>query len=167
FRIELGEIEARLLHHPAVAAAIVLLRADPPTPPRLVAYLVLEPDAAAPDPAELRAFLSAALPEFMLPAAFLLLDASPLSPHGKIDRRALPHPADHARLDHHAATAPPTSAVEIELVAMWRELLGIADVGVEDDFFALGGHSLLAVRLLSRIRRRWPTRLSIGDVFAR
>ncbi|MCH7345375.1 amino acid adenylation domain-containing protein [Pelomonas sp. CA6] len=151
FRVELGEIEARLAREPAVREALVLARDDLPGHAgdrRLVAYL-LAGDGV--DLAALRASLARDLPEVMLPAAFVCLPAWPLTPHGKLDRRALPLP-DGAQLAAPRYEAP-QGAVEQTLARLWAELLGCERVGRQDHFFALGGHSLLAVQLLERMRR--------------
>lgn len=141
-RIELGEIEAALQSHPAVTQAAVVAREEGP---HLVAYLVYGIDPA-PDPADLRRYLCALLPEHMVPSAFVVLDALPLSPNGKLDRRALPAPS----WQRAAYQAPRTHEEEV-LCGIFGELLGLPHVGVNDDFFELGGHSLLVARLSSRI----------------
>ncbi|MBW8849044.1 MAG: amino acid adenylation domain-containing protein, partial [Burkholderiales bacterium] len=156
FRIELGEIEAALQACPGVREAVVLARQDGEHK-RLVAYLVGEesvsPDALTPESLSseaLRTQLSTRLPEYMLPAAYVRLPALPLTPNGKLDRQALPEP-DASALGSRAYE-PPQGAIEETLAALWCELLGLAQVGRHDDFFALGGHSLLAVRLIERMR---------------
>ncbi|HEX6036980.1 amino acid adenylation domain-containing protein, partial [Longimicrobium sp.] len=138
FRIELGEIEARLLEHPGVREAVVAARQDAPGEPRLVAYVVADERASAD---ALRAHLGARLPAYMVPAAYVRLDALPLTPNGKTDRRALPAPEG----DAFAARGyeAPAGATEQAVAAIWAELLGAERVGRGDDFFELGGHSLL------------------------
>jgi amino acid adenylation domain-containing protein len=148
-RIELGEIEARLREHPSVREAAVLAREDVPGDRRLVAYYV------SGEPVEveaLRRHLGERLPEYMVPAAYVHLDALPLTANGKLDRRALPAPEGEAfaRRGHEA----PVGEVEESLAEIWSELLGVDEVGRWDHFFQLGGHSLLAVRLVERMRRR-------------
>ncbi|MBW8873677.1 MAG: non-ribosomal peptide synthase/polyketide synthase [Acidobacteria bacterium] len=147
FRIELGEIEAVLERHPAVRQAVVVAGDQ-----RLVAYAV-PGEGAAPAPAELRAHLAASLPDYMVPAAFVLLPALPLSPNGKVDRRALPAPGDEHRGDGGGGdqAMPRTPAEEI-LAGLWQRLLGREQVGRDESFFHLGGHSLLATQVLSRLR---------------
>ncbi len=152
YRIEPGEIEARLCEHPAVREAVVIARADTDGDRRLVAYLT---GAAELPPGELvpalRRHLAARLPEYMVPAAFVRLDALPLTPNGKLDRAALPAPDDDA-----VATATfeaPAGPIEEILAALWAELLGLERVGRHDDFFELGAHSLMAVTLMERLRR--------------
>ncbi|MBW8848838.1 MAG: amino acid adenylation domain-containing protein, partial [Burkholderiales bacterium] len=161
FRIELGEIEARLREHPGVREAVVLAREDEPGDKRLVAYLTgsepLQPEV-------LRTHLAAQLPEYMVPAAYVGLDALPLTPNGKLDRRALPAPADTA-FGKHAYEAP-QGELESTLASIWSELLGVQRIGRGDDFFALGGHSLLAVQLASRIRARLGSEVPLAELFA-
>ncbi|HEV3049609.1 MAG TPA: amino acid adenylation domain-containing protein, partial [Longimicrobium sp.] len=160
FRIELGEIEARLREHPAVRQAVVLAREDAPGRKRLVAYVVAEAPADA-----LKAHLEAGLPGYMVPAAYVRLEALPLTSNGKVDRKALPAPD----ADAFAARAyeAPLGETETTLAAIWSELLGVERVGRGDDFFALGGHSLLAVRLISRLRQALGVEAAVRDVFVR
>nr|QEO74123.1 AMP-dependent synthetase and ligase [uncultured bacterium] len=147
YRIELGEIEAVLTEHPEVETAVVLARDDMPGDRRLVAYVVAAPEQA-PDVAELRGFLALRLPAYMVPAAFVLLPGLPLTANGKVDRRALPAPG----LSRGAAEPiPPRTSLEKEVAKVWREVLGVERVGVEDNFWELGGHSLLATKVLSRL----------------
>ncbi|MGJ4925639.1 amino acid adenylation domain-containing protein [Bradyrhizobium sp. HKCCYLS2038] len=154
FRIELGEIEFRLNTHPGVRDCAVLARGDTPADVRLVAYVVASDDlAAAADLAtRLRAYLQGCLPDYMVPAAIMRVDALPLTPNGKIDRRALPLPDDQAF--SHRDYDPPQGEAEQMLTAVWRELLGVEQVGRNDHFFELGGHSLLVVRLMERLKRQ-------------
>ncbi|WP_218081855.1 non-ribosomal peptide synthetase [Anthocerotibacter panamensis] len=146
FRIELGEIQTVLTEHPSVRETVVLAREEQPTDVRLVAYVVLHEPATG---AELRQFLQARLPEFMVPAHFVPLSALPLTANGKVDRKALPAPD---RSDTPTNFVPPQTPVEIVLAEVWGELLRHSEVGVQDDFFALGGHSLLATQVISRLR---------------
>ncbi|MFF5173343.1 amino acid adenylation domain-containing protein [Micromonospora sp. NPDC000089] len=139
-RIELGEIEARLVAHPAVREAVVVVRQDDQDGQRLVGYVV--PAAAA--ERDLRGHLRAALPEYMAPTALVGLDALPLSPNGKLDRRALPAPERAAAPS--AAFAAPRTPLEAELVTRWTEVLGVETIGIDDDFFAVGGDSFRAIR---------------------
>jgi amino acid adenylation domain-containing protein/non-ribosomal peptide synthase protein (TIGR01720 family) len=147
FRIELGEIEVTLLAHPAVREAVVVVRGDPPG---LVAYLVCPHDAPAPSVAELRAFLAERLPEPMIPAAFVLLAALPLTASGKVDRRALPAPDESLRPDLGEAYVAPRSGVEEELARIWASVLRRPSVGARDNFFAAGGDSILAIQIVAR-----------------
>ncbi len=158
YRIELGEIEAKLAEHPAVKASAVLAREDTPGNKQLVAYVVLHGhgDFTAGD---LRSALRNELPEYMLPARFVFLEAMPLTSNGKVDRRALPAPSNERTTgaDPHGAAR---TATEQSLVDIWRELLGVDQIGVDDNFFELGGHSLLAMKTVSRIREVFGVDLS-------
>jgi amino acid adenylation domain-containing protein/non-ribosomal peptide synthase protein (TIGR01720 family) len=161
-RIELGEIEARLREHVAVGHAVVIAREDG-AERRLVAYYTARPGAAV-DAAALRRHLSAALPEVMVPAAYVALAALPLTPHGKIDRKALPAPdlAAYATRRYEA----PEGEVEIALAAIWRDVLGLARVGREDHFFELGGDSIRSIQVVSRARELGLS-IAARDVFQR
>ena len=157
FRIEPGEIEAALRRHPGVADCAVLARGDQAGGRRVVAYVVGPAQAD-----ELRAQLRQALPEHMVPGAFVRLDALPLTPNGKVDRRALPEPEAAADAERYVAPRTPVEAV---LAAIWAELLGCERVGVHDDFFELGGHSLLVTRVISRIRAAFGVGLAVRAAF--
>jgi amino acid adenylation domain-containing protein len=149
-RIELGEIEATLLARPGVQEAVVLAREDRPGEKRLVAYVTgKEEDIST---AVLRTHLASALPEFMVPVAFVRLDAFPLSPNGKLDRRALRAPEGDAFSSK--PYAAPEGAIETALAAIWAELLHLDRIGRHDNFFELGGHSFLAISLIERVRRK-------------
>ncbi|HTH49068.1 MAG TPA: amino acid adenylation domain-containing protein, partial [Candidatus Limnocylindria bacterium] len=163
YRIELGEIEAALGQHPSVARAVVLLRADDPLDPRLVAYLVLVPGAVW-NVSDLTRHLGTKLPRYMVPAVLMRLDALPVTPNGKLDRRALPVP-DHSRPDMDKAYVGPRDPVEARVAALWCEILGVSQVGVNDNFFDLGGHSLLAVRLSTAIERQFGRKLPVAILF--
>ena len=161
FRIELGEIESVLVEHPAVREAVVFAREDVPGDKRLVAYLTAK-EGLSPKPSELRGLLRAKLPEYMVPSAFVTLDRFPLTPNGKVDRKALPQP------DQAGATTglvPPTTPAEVALANIWSEVLGLKQVGVHDNFFDLGGHSLLAVRLQTRVEKELGRRLPLAAFF--
>ncbi|WP_327379535.1 non-ribosomal peptide synthetase [Streptomyces sp. NBC_01212] len=162
FRIELGEIESALTALPGVAAACAVVREDRPGDRRLVAYTVPADGADGPDDSEIRTHLAATLPDHMIPAAHMRLDALPVTPNGKTDRRALPAPEHAAAADGRA----PGTARERALCQAFAETLGVPEVGVTDDFFALGGHSLLAVTLAQRIEERCGRRPSLRSVFA-
>ncbi|NVE01793.1 thioesterase domain-containing protein, partial [Massilia sp. BJB1822] len=148
FRIELGEIEAALAACAGVGEAVVIAREDQPGDKRLVAYLTAQQGAVL-EPATLRSALMAQLPDYMVPAGFVTLAAYPLTPNGKLDRKALPAP-DQGAMASRAFEAPQGEREQI-LAQLWEELLGVERVGRYDNFFELGGHSLLAVQVISRI----------------
>ncbi|NOZ55919.1 MAG: amino acid adenylation domain-containing protein, partial [Calditrichaeota bacterium] len=163
FRIELGEIEAVLAGHPAVADVAVIVREDIKGQPYLAAYYV--PEAGQEPPAsEFRSYLRQKLPEYMVPAVYVRLEALPLTPNGKVDRKRLPKP-ELSRGGLSSEYVPPRTEVERELCAIVAELLGIDQVGVHDNFFELGGHSLLATKFMSRIRERLGVELPLRDLF--
>ncbi len=171
FRIELGEIESVLREHPAVQDAVVAVVREGAPGDLLAAYVIPAGEAGAPAaPAELpgilRAHLRARLPEYMVPAAFVVMDAFPRSPAGKIDRKSLPAP-DQARRDAAAAYVAPRTETEQKLAALVADLLNLERVGVEDDFFELGGHSLLATQLISRIREQFKVEVALKSLFER
>ncbi|HYK43323.1 MAG TPA: amino acid adenylation domain-containing protein [Thermoanaerobaculia bacterium] len=149
YRIELGEIESALSACAGVARAVCLVRDDGPPGKRLVAYVVAEPGVTL-DLADVRTSLKRTLPEYMLPSAFVVLEALPLTPNGKLDRRRLPAPDRTG--EEPAATVEPRGPVEELLAGIWESLLGVERVGAFDDFFELGGHSLLATQVLARVR---------------
>ncbi|HEX6371264.1 MAG TPA: amino acid adenylation domain-containing protein [Longimicrobium sp.] len=161
FRIEPGEIEARLLEHPAVQAAVVLARQDVPGDRRLVAYCVAD---GAVEVDSLRAHLAERLPEHMVPAAYVRLEALPLSPNGKLDRGALPAPRGEAWARH--GYEAPMGETEQALAGIWAEVLGLERVGRRDNFFALGGHSLLAVQVIARVRQALGVDIPLAHVFS-
>lgn len=163
YRVELGEIEAMLRQHPAVRETVVVARDDVPHGKHLVAYVVAV-QAPTPSVTELRGFLKAKLPDYMLPAAFVLLEAFPLTPNGKVDRRALPEP-DQARSELEESFLAPRNPVEEVLAGIWAEVLGVAQVGVHDNFFELGGHSLLATRVISRMREAFQVEVPLRALF--
>ncbi|MCG8351746.1 MAG: amino acid adenylation domain-containing protein [Chloroflexales bacterium] len=157
FRIELGEIEAALAQHPSVHEAAVIVREDVLGAKRLVAYIVAGGEAPAPDAAEaavapLRAFVAARLPDYMIPAAFVMLAELPLTPNGKVDRKALPAP-DGARPDGQVEYVAPRTPAEQILAAIWAQVIGVERVGVYDNFFALGGDSIMSIQVIARAKQ--------------
>lgn len=173
YRVELGDIEAALAAHPGVRESVVVVR-DGGTPAReeaeageqrVVAYIV--PDRAREvTPAALRDVVAARLPAYMVPSAFVLLDALPLTPNGKVDRQALPAP-DAASMASRASGAlvAPATPIQGRLVELWQDLLRVRPIGVTDNFFDLGAHSLLAVRLIAEIERAFGKRLALATLF--
>ncbi|WP_326622668.1 non-ribosomal peptide synthetase [Streptomyces decoyicus] len=168
YRVELGDIEAALTTHPGVAAAVVTLHRDTAAGEQLAAYYVAATGAAGdtpatgtPAPGTLRAHLAAVLPQFMLPTAYLALDAMPLTVNGKVDLAALPAPEP--------ASATPDSAPEGEaetlIAAVWSEVLGRAHIRADDDFFAMGGHSLIALRVVARLKKQLGVAMSAREVY--
>ncbi|WP_432010893.1 non-ribosomal peptide synthase/polyketide synthase [Streptomyces cucumeris] len=162
FRIELGEVEAALARHPEVGAAVVTVREDEPGLRRLVGYVVPAGGGTPPSAAGLRAAVSRSLPAHMVPSAYVVLDAFPLTPHRKIDRAALPAPRSAPGGD--ARHIAPRTAAEAALARIWAEVLPVDTVGVEDDFLGLGGDSILGVRLLSRVRAELGADLSLREL---
>ncbi|MEI2430263.1 amino acid adenylation domain-containing protein [Lysobacter yananisis] len=168
FRIEPAEIQAHLDAHPAVRECAVIARQDRAGESYLAAYVVADPDRAETGDevlaASLRAYLSERLPDYMRPAAYVRVDALPLTAHGKLDRRALPAPGG----DHFARAAyqPPRPGEESRLAELWRELLDVQRIGRHDDFFELGGHSLRAVQLAARLDEAFGVRVPVRELFA-
>jgi aspartate racemase len=160
FRVELGEIESVLAQHPRVRDVTVIVRAAPRGDKRLVAYVVAD-DLTT--PRELREMLRGKLPEYMVPASFVLLPRLPLTANGKVDRARLPEP-DESR-EASSAPALPRTEEERQLVAIWEEVLGVRGIGTRDNFFDLGGHSLLALRMFVRLEQALRIRLPIATLF--
>jgi len=163
-RIELGEIETRLNQLPGIQEAVLLAREDEPGQPRLVAYFTEQSQVEPLAVAELRAHLLTQLPDYMVPVAFVRLDALPLTANGKVDRKALPKP-ERAALFTREYEAP-HNELESALAQIWAQVLHVERVGRQDHFFELGGHSLLAMRMVSQVRQRLGVELALSDLFA-
>ena len=161
YRIELGEIESALAQHAAVTEAAVIAREDSPGDKRLVAYFVTSDDPA-PEQGALRSFLAEGLPDYMVPSAFVRLDALPLTRNGKVDRKALPAPDARAAVTEIVA---PRNAVEEAVLAIWRDVLDMEEIGVHADFFELGGHSLIATQVMGRIATSLSAPLPLQSIF--
>lgn len=163
FRIEQGEIEAALRPHPQVLETTVIARAEKSGEKRLVAYVVATPDKPA--PSSLRRFLKQKLPEYMIPAAFVILESLPLTPNGKVNRRALPAP-DLSSFSGENQFVSPRDEIEQQLAQIWSEVLNLNPVEVKDNFFELGGHSLLALNLMAKIQKQFGKSLPLATLFA-
>ena len=162
FRIELGEIEALFSQHEDVQASCVITREDIPGQKRLVAYVVPQKQVIL-TTSQLRQFLKAKLPDYMVPNAFVILEALPLTSNGKLDRRVLPMPDLQSSIGKYVA---PRRPIEEMLAQIWAQILKVEQVGIHDNFFELGGHSLLATQLVSRIRKIFQVELPLRDLFA-
>ena len=161
FRIELGEIQAVLSRHPNISETVVIAREDVPGDKRLVAYVVSRQEQL--QSSDLRSFLKEGLPNYMIPSAFVFLDTMPLTPNGKVDKRALPAPSFEGSEAEYVGSKTPT---EEKVARIWKEVLNLERVGVNDNFFDLGGHSLLATQIISRIRQSLEVEVSIASLFA-
>jgi aspartate racemase len=161
FRIELGEIESVLAGLPGVREAVVVAREDGPGDKRLLAYVTAK-EGELPNVPELRGLLQAKLPEYMVPSAFVIVDRFPLTPNGKVDRKALPRPGPVRAT---TKFVPPGTPTEVALARIWGEVLGLKQVGLHDNFFEVGGHSLLAIRLISEINRVLKVALPVRALF--
>ena len=164
FRIELGEIEAVLRQHTDVHEAVVVTREDTPDNKYLVAYIVVAQQQSA-TLSSIQSSLKEKLPSYMIPSTFVILDALPLTPSGKIDRRALPAPDASNRTVEESFVAP-TLTQHYQLIKIWEELLDARPIGIRDNFFLLGGHSLLATRLVARIQQVFGKKISLATLFA-
>ncbi len=162
FRIELGEIEAILIQHFDIKQVVVMAREDEPGKKYLVAYLVTKDNQ--PTPSTLQNFLKKKLPDYMIPAIFLFLEAFPLTPNGKINHRALPAP-DISQRNLEVDFVAPRTPTEQELAMIWAEVLKVKQVGIYDNFFELGGHSLLATQVISRLREAFSLDFSLRYLF--
>ena len=163
YRIELGEIEAVLARYPDIAESVVVAREDGHGDKRLVAYLVYAGESTS-SVNELRNFLRERLPEYMIPSAFVTLNALPLTPNGKLDRRALPAPENLRRELEVEYVAPRTEPEQI-IARIWQEVLHVEKPGVNDNFFDLGGNSLLLVRVHSKLREAFGKEISLIEMF--
>jgi amino acid adenylation domain-containing protein len=163
FRIELGEIESVIRQHEAVQDAIVIVSEDAPGDQRLVAYIIQAQEKARPT-AELRTYLQQKLPEYMVPSALVAIDSFPLTPSGKVDRRALPTP-NLSNAESEICFVAPRNDLERQLATLWEKLFALRPIGVHDDFFALGGNSLLALRLTSRIEKQLGRNLPVAALY--
>ncbi|MEW6737357.1 MAG: amino acid adenylation domain-containing protein, partial [Acidobacteriota bacterium] len=163
FRIEPGEVESLLKQHPNIAEAIVIAREDTIGEKRLVSYLVVN-QHPAPTFNELQDYLRQILPDYMLPSAYLVMDALPLTPNGKVDRRALPIP-DQTRNNLANSLVVACNPIEEILTQLWTRLLGVEKIGIDDNFFELGGHSLLVTQLISQIRETFNIELPLRTIF--
>ena len=162
-RIELGEIETALATHPAVRECIVTAREDAAGDKKLVAYYLAQPNAQ-PANSEFRQYLKQKLPEYMIPSAFIRMEAFPLSPNGKLDRRQLPAPETVIQTRAEEIVAP-ANEMEQQLVAIWQQALRLQPISVTDNFFDLGGHSLLAVRIFWAIEEQFGKKLPLATLF--
>ncbi|HWN44819.1 MAG TPA: amino acid adenylation domain-containing protein [Thermoanaerobaculia bacterium] len=163
YRIELGEIESVLAGHPGAREAVALVREDVPGDQRIVAYYIPEREEAPPSAHELRAWSAERLPDYMVPAAFVPLEEWPLSATGKLDRKALPPP--FAPKPEPLVAAAPRTEMERVIAAIWREVIGVESVGIDDNFFDLGGHSLLLARVQARLSEILGRELPMVDLF--
>ncbi|MBD2040610.1 non-ribosomal peptide synthetase [Microcoleus sp. FACHB-672] len=164
FRIELGEIEARLLENPAVREAVVVVRQENLGNQRLVAYIVPKGQSVALKSRDLRDELGRTLPDYMVPATFVMLESLPLTPNGKVDRKALPSP-EKTRLELGSTFIASRTPQEQQLADIWANVLGVQKVGIDDNFFELGGHSLLATRLVAKVRETFQVELPLRCLF--
>jgi len=161
FRIELGEIETALLQHEGIKEAVVIVREDSLEDKRLVAYIT--GNESVPDIETIRTYLKASLPDYMVPSAFVFLDHFPLTPNGKLDRKALPAPDIGEQLTHeYVAPCNPTEQI---LAGIWGEVLGVEKIGVHDNFFELGGHSLLVMQVVTKIRMTFDIDVPLETLF--
>jgi len=164
YRIELGEIEATLVRYPGIRETVVLAREDNPGEKRLIAYVIPERQETIPVITELRRFVEEQLPSYMVPAAFVILDAIPLTANGKVDRRALPVP-ERRRPKLEGGVVASQTPIEDTLTRFWAEALRLEEVGIHDNFFELGGDSLLATQLVARLRDALRVELPLQDFF--
>ncbi|WP_176560098.1 non-ribosomal peptide synthase/polyketide synthase [Brevibacillus dissolubilis] len=164
YRIELGELEAVLRQHPVVQEAVVMARENPTGDKRLVAYLTASEDQTAEEIKELNRWLKAKLPEFMVPSLLVWLEAMPLTPNGKIDRKLLPEP-DWSAVTTERGYVAPRNPMEEMIATIWSDILLVPQVGIHDNFFELGGHSLLATQVVSRLREAFGVNVQLRTLF--
>ena len=163
FRIELGEIEAAISQHPAVRETVVIVTSDEADSQRIIAYVVPQTKQTL-TTTELRRFLESKLPNYMLPAAFVILEALPLTPNGKVNRKALPA-LDTARPELSAVYQLPQTKIEQTIANIWQEFIQVEDVGIHDNFFELGGHSLLLVQVHSKLQKIFQRDFALVEMF--
>ncbi|MGB7923853.1 MAG: amino acid adenylation domain-containing protein, partial [Pyrinomonadaceae bacterium] len=165
FRIELGEIESALTQHPGVRETVVVTRNDAPGEKRLAAYVVARTGQSL-SSSDLRTHLRQQLPEYMIPSAFVMLESLPLTPSGKIDRRALPAP-EVSRAELEGEYVGPRTAVEEMIAGIWSSVLKVEQVGINENFFEVGGHSLIATQVMSRVRDAFQVEMPLRSLFER
>jgi amino acid adenylation domain-containing protein len=167
FRIELGEIEAMMVQYPAIKEAVAIVREDIPDAKTLVGYFVsneIDKEVANQKIPKLRLFLKEKLPDYMVPTIFMVLDAMPLTPNGKVDRKALPQP-DSIRAELAANYVAPRNELERQITEIWAQVLSLERVGIHDNFFELGGYSLLAIQIVSRLRQSLHIEIMLSNLF--
>ena len=160
-RIELAEVEQRLAAHEAVEAAVAVAHADGAEGKRLVAYVRPAGSEGLPETGDLRRWVRAQLPDAMVPSEFVFVDEFPRTPNGKLDRKALPAPSRPVA----AAAAAPTTEVEADVGAIWREVLALDEIGLDHDFFDVGGHSLAALKVVAEVGERFGVELPADAIF--
>jgi pyochelin synthetase len=163
YRIELGEVESRLQEYPGVDLCIVIVREDTPGEKRLAGYVVAKPGISI-DPAAVKEHLRGKLPEYMVPAAVVILDRFPLTPNGKVDRKTLPAPARSAA-EAGTASVMSRDSLDLQLIKLWEKVLNVRPIGLQDNFFDLGGNSLGAVRLFAEMRKLFGRSFSLSILF--
>ena len=165
FRIELGEIETALLQHPGVKEGVVIVREDTSNENNLVGYIVAETGQDSLQViSQLRRFLKQQLPDFMVPTIFIALEAMPLTPNGKVDRKALPEP-DASRPELEANYVAPRTPIEQQIADIWMQVLNVKRVGIYDNFFELGGYSLVGIQVVSRVRQALQVEILMSNLF--
>ena len=165
FRIELGEIETALLQHPEVKEGVVIVREDTSNENHLVGYIVAETGQDSLQViSQLRRFLKQQLPDFMVPTIFMALEAMPLTPNGKVDRKALPEP-DASRPELEANYVAPRTPIEQQIADIWMQVLNVKRVGIYDNFFELGGYSLVGIQVVSRVRQALQVEILMSNLF--